>query len=119
MSVFEGVIREEIERLDKNILAYKEMLKRLPKGSLYIRKDYNSYFVYRRKREGKKIISEYLGPLESAKAQEEINKSNEYKRIKNNIRVAQKELNELKRAVKVYDRKWEALKRNITSIKWN
>ena len=117
MSIFEGVIREEIERLSKNILAYKEMLKKLPKGSLYIRKDYNSYFVYRRKRVGKKIVSEYLGPLESDKAQEEINKSNEYKRIKNNIKVAEKELNELKKAVKIYDRKWKTLKRDFASIK--
>lgn len=117
MSVFEGVIREEIERLSKNILAYKEMLKKLPKGSLYIRKDYNSYFVYRRKREGTKIISEYLGPLESDKAQEEIDKSNEYKRIKNNIKAAEAELKELKRAVKVYDRKWKTFKRDFTSLK--
>ena len=105
MSIFEGVIREEIERLSKNILSYKEMLKKLPKGALYIRKDYNSYFVYRRKRQGNKIVSEYLGPLESLKAQEEINKSNEYKRIRNNLRVVNEELKELKRAIKIYDRK--------------
>ena len=116
MSVFEGVIREEIERLSKNILAYKELLKSLPRGSLFIRKDYNSYFVYRRKREGNKVVSEYLGPLESDKAQEEINKSNEYKRIKNNIRIAQEELAELKRAVKIYDRKWKTFTWNIACL---
>ena len=113
MSVFEGVIREEIERLSKNILAYKKLLEELPKGSLFIRKDYNSYFVYRRKRQGNKIVSEYLGPLESYKVQEEINKSNEYKRIKNNIKIAEEELKELKKAIKVYDRKQKTLKWNI------
>lgn len=119
MSVFEGVIREEIERLSRNIFSYSEMLKKLPKGSLFIRKNYNSYFVYRRRREGNKIVSEYLGPLESEKAQEEINRSNEYKRIKDNIKIAQEELSELKKAAKVYDRKWKSFKRNTVSIKWS
>ena len=105
MSVFEGVLREEIERLESNIFSYKQMLEKLPKGSIFIRKDYNSYFVYRKRREGKKIISEYLGPLDSLDAQDGINKYNEYRRIRNNIQLAQKELCELKKAIKIYDRK--------------
>lgn len=108
MSVFEGVIREEIERLESNIFSYKKMLEKLPKGSIFIRKNYHSYFVYRRHREKDKIISDYLGPLESLNAQEEIDKSNEYRRIKKNIKIAYEELNELKRAAKVYDRKRKA-----------
>ena len=72
MSVFEGVIREEIERLESNIFSYKKMLEKLPKGSIFIRKNYHSYFVYRRHREKDKIISDYLGPLESLNAQVDI-----------------------------------------------
>lgn len=105
MSVFEGVIREEVERLSSNIAIYEEKLANLPRGSLFIRKNGNSYFAYRKRRDGKKIISIYLGQLDSEKAQEEIDKSNEYKRIKQNLKIAKQELNELKRAIKIYDRK--------------
>ena len=108
MSVLEGVLREELARLSANISAYKEKLKNLPKGTIFIRKDYNSYFVYRKRREGSKILSEYIGPLESLRAQEEMDKSNEYRKIKKNIKIAQEELIELKKAVKVYDRKRKA-----------
>ena len=108
MSVLEGVLREELARLSANISAYKEKLKNHPKGTIFIRKDYNSYFVYRKRREGSKILSEYIGPLESLRAQEEMDKSNEYRKIKKNIKIAKEELIELKKAVKVYDRKRKA-----------
>ena len=108
MSVFEGVIREEIERVKSNIFSYKKMLEKLPKGSIFIQKKYHSYFVYRKHRENDKIISDYIGPLESLNAQAEIDKSNEYRRIKKNIKIAEEELNELEKAVKVYDRQRKA-----------
>ena len=104
MSVLESVLREELARLSANISAYKEKLKNLPKGTIFIRKDYNSYFVYRKRREGSKILSEYIGPFESLRAQEEMNKSSEYKRIKNNLKIASEEYLKLKKAVRVYDR---------------
>ena len=104
MSVLEGVLREELARLSANISAYKEKLKNLPRGTIFIRKDYNSYFVYRRRREGSKIVSEYIGPLDSLRAQEEMDKSSDYKRVKNNLKIANEEYSKLKKAVRAYDR---------------
>ena len=105
MSILQGVLAEEINRLERNISSYEEMLKSLPRGSIFIRKIGNSFFVYRRRRENGEVVSEYLGNKNSNYAQEEIKKSNDYKRIKDNLRVANNELNKLKRAYKVYEQR--------------
>lgn len=104
MSVLQGVFLEEISRLEKNIFNYKKMLSSLPKGSLFIRRMGNSEFVYRRRKENGKVISEYLGNINSSNAKEQISLSEEYKRINNDIKIAEKELSKLKKAYRIYDR---------------
>lgn len=104
MSVLQGVLLEEINRLESNIFNYKKMLSSLPKGSLFIRRMGNSEFVYRKRKENGKVVSEYLGNINSVKAKEQMLLSNEYKRICNNIKIAEKELLKLKKAYKIYDR---------------
>lgn len=104
MSVIKGVLSEEIERLEKNILIYENKLSSLPRGTIFIIKVGNSSFVYRKRKENKKVISEYLGNIENEDVQKEIRLSNEYKRIKNNLRDCKLELSNLKKAYKVYSR---------------
>ena len=41
MSVLEGVLREELDRLESNILGFKQKLSELPRGTIYISKIYN------------------------------------------------------------------------------
>lgn len=103
MSVIEGVLLEEIDRLEKNILSYENSLNNLPRGTIFIRKMGNSFFAYRKRKEKQKVVSIYLGNINDEKVKKEIELSNEYKRIKNNIRLCSKELNKLKKAVKAYD----------------
>ena len=103
MNALQGIFLEEIERLQRNILNYKEMLVSLPRGSIFVRKMGNSFFVYRRRKENGKVVSESLGNIDDFKAKEQIQLSNEYKRIKNNIRVASQELAKLKKAYKAYE----------------
>lgn len=104
MSILQGVLLEEIQRLERNILKYEEMLKSLPRGSIYIRKIGNSSFMYRKRKENGKVISEYLGNANGSNIQKEIELSEEYKRIKANIRIAKEELKKLKKAYKAYER---------------
>ena len=58
--------------------------------------------MYRRRKENNKVVSEYLGNINSKNAQEQIKLSNEYKRISQNIRIAKIEVKKLKKAYKVY-----------------
>lgn len=103
MSVLEGILQEEIDRLERNIKSYEEMLQKLPRGSIFVRKMGNSYFVYRKRKENGKVVSEYLGNSLDESVQKQIELSNEYKRIKNNYRVAKSELAKLRKAYKSYD----------------
>lgn len=104
MSVVQGVLNEEINRLKSNIVSYEQMLLSLPRGTIFIRKVGNSLFVYRKRKENGKVLSEYIGSFNSENTKKEIEKSKDYKRIKNNIRIAKKELVKLERAVNVYGR---------------
>ena len=104
MAVLQGVLLEEINRLEKNINAYEDMLSNLPRGSIFIRQIGNSFFVYRKRKEKGKVISIYLGNLDDEKVKKEIELSQEYKRIKNNIRIARNELNKIRKAYKAYNR---------------
>lgn len=103
MSVLQNVLLEEIQRLEKNIKAYETMLSQLPRGTIFIKQIGNSSFVYRKRKEGKKVISEYLGNIRSNKVDKEIEASKEYKRIKNNLSIAKRELEKIRRAYKAYD----------------
>ena len=103
MAILQGVLLEEIERLEKNIFSYRKMLEKLPRGSIFIRKIGNSSYVYRKRKEDGKVVSVYLGNVNDESAKEEIKKSEDYKRIKDNIRIASKELEMLRKAYKVYE----------------
>lgn len=112
MSVIEGVLFEEIARLEKNINHYENMLQFLPRGTIFIRKMGNSSFAYRKRKEQGSVVTEYLGNINDNNVQAEIERSNEYKRIKNNIRIAKQELAKLRKAYSAYATKWRKNKRS-------
>ena len=103
MAVIQGVLFEEIERVERNIESYNKMLNSLPKGSIFIRKMGNSSFAYRKRKENGKVISEYLGNINEQNVKEQIELSQDYKRIKNNLKIAKVNLNKLKKAYKAYE----------------
>ena len=103
MSVLQGVLLEEIQRLENNISHYEEMLESLPRGSIYIRKMGNSSFAYRKRKENGKVISIYLGNSSGNNIEKEIEVANEYKRVKANLRIAKIELKKLRKAYKAYE----------------
>ena len=102
MSVLEGVLLEEINRLERNISSYRQILSNLPRGTIFIKKVGNTSYVYRKRKENGKVVSIYLGIIDDNNVKKEMERSNDYKRIKNNIRIANSELIKLKKAYKTY-----------------
>ena len=102
MSVLEGVLLEEISRLERNISSYRQILSNLPRGTIFIKKVGNTSYVYRKRKENGKVVSIYLGIIDDNNVKKEMERSNDYKRIKNNIRIANSELIKLKKAYKTY-----------------
>lgn len=104
MSVLQEVLKEEIERLQRNISHYENIISKLPKGCIFIRKIGNSSYAYRKRKEKGKVISVYLGNIECEYTQQQIQLTEEYKRIQHNIKVSKSELLKLKKAYSVYER---------------
>ena len=102
MSILEGVLIEESKRVERNISNYQNMLNSLPRGSIFIRKMGNSLFAYRKYKENGRVISIYLGNVKEAKVRQEIELSNDYKRIRKNIAVAKNELAKLRKVINFY-----------------
>lgn len=117
MSIFEGVVQEEIDRLNRSIEIYKQLLSDLPRGTIFVRKMGNSSFVYRKWKINGLVYSKYIGKYDSEIVKQEIVKSQEFKRVSLNLRMATNELSRLRKVCKVYDRKREQTKGASRSIR--
>lgn len=113
MSVLKGVLFEEKERLELIIFEYQKKIDNLPKGSIFIRKMRNSFFVYRRHRSGNQIISEYIGSVDNDISKKAISDYEEIKRLKENMREAKSEYKKLCKAVKAYEWVWKSFEWDV------
>jgi len=105
MSVFEEVLKEELERAKSHIDSYEEILSHLQKGYLSKMKISGKTFVYIKWRDGKTIKSKYIG-VEGSPEEEEAKKVYlERKRIEKNLRASKEEVRKIERALSAYKRK--------------
>ena len=102
MSVLEGVLKEELERIERNIASYESLLAALPKGYLCEQRLKSKVYCYRKRREGNKIISEYIGPIGSPDAKKAAVDYEQRKRIEKNLRILRKEEARLLKALRHY-----------------
>ncbi|MBR4275266.1 MAG: hypothetical protein IKQ34_04580 [Bacilli bacterium] len=102
MSVLEGVLKEELERIQRNIASYESLLASLPKGYLFEQRLKSKIYCYRKRREGDKIVSEYVGPIGSAEAKKAVEDYEQRKRIDKNLRMMRKEEARLVKALRHY-----------------
>lgn len=102
MSILEGVLKEELERLQNNIRSYEALLATLPKGYLFEQQIGGKPYCYRKYREGQKIISEYVGPVGSEETKKAHENYAERKRIEANLRTMRKEEARLIKALRHY-----------------
>ena len=102
MSILEGVLKEELERIKKNINSYELVLEDLPKGYIFNQKVNGRLYCYRKRREGDKIVSIYIGPAESDEAKKALIDYLERKRIESNLRSLRIEKDRLLKALRHY-----------------
>ena len=102
MSILEGVLKEELERLQNNIRSYEAVLATLSKGYLFEQQIGGKPYCYRNYRRGEKIISEYVGPVGSEEAKKAHEDYAERKRIEVNLRTMRKEEARLIKALRHY-----------------
>lgn len=65
MSIIKGVLEEEYARLKRMEIAYSSKINELPKGSIQIKIIKGRKYAYLVRREGKKVVSQYLNTDEN------------------------------------------------------
>lgn len=105
MSIIDDAIFTEIRNKTFEVQTIKRQLDVLPKGTLFFRRTGTSVYVYRKWKENKKVVSEYLGKVNKESVKEEINKSNDRKILLRKYRKAEKELAELQKLSRTISKK--------------
>lgn len=91
------VLKEQIERNHKNIMAYERKIASMPKGTLHVKKrgDKEYYYLKYRNDEGKRI-DEYVKSTDVKEIRSDINRRKEYQKfikdLKQDIAIAKKGL---------------------------
>ncbi len=93
MSVVGGILREERDRLEAQLLKYENKLLSLPNATVKKRDKY-LYYV---RRQGKKVLTEYIGELSSEKAKKAMEWDSERKKYKQRKKTTLSELKEVRR----------------------
>ena len=105
MAIFLDVMKEELERNLYKQQAFKDELKNLPNGYLSKCVIDGRPYIYRKKRNGNRVMSEYIGvPDDESVKKAEIQRS-DYLRIKESLRHLKKEEKRLRKAINIYDKK--------------
>lgn len=89
-----AVFIDELERNKRMILRYQKEMESLPKGSLFKRKIGGQEYFYLTFREGKKVISKFLGnakTFDSTKISEQIERRKSLKKLIQKLNSEQKE----------------------------
>lgn len=101
MSVLFGILEEERERLGGAMQLYSEMVQKLPRGALWIKKRGSREYAYLAYREGGKVHFEYVAPIPSRKYQEVMLKVKERNLLVTSIRQMRKDLRIIERTLRI------------------
>ncbi len=93
--VIQAVLKDELDRNQRLISRYEKEIENLPKGSIFCRKIGNQEYLYLNYRDGKKVISKFLGKSDNFNSEElvfQLNKRKEYVQLVKKLKAEQKEI---------------------------
>lgn len=102
MTIFQGVMEEELVRNLRKQDAFKAELAKHPKGYLSVCHIDGCDYIYRKFRDGNKVISVYVGPLGSEEAEIAQKEREAYLLAKRSLKELKEEEKRLKKAIKDY-----------------
>ena len=99
MSIIRGILEEELKRLEELSVFYKEKIEKIPRGSISAKERGGNRYIYLARREGKKVIFDYVGkdvPEIRDALNENIRPRKEYqaklRQVRENIKVVKRAL---------------------------
>lgn len=102
-SVLKGVLEEELERNLQKQRVFSNEMSKYPKGSLVIVRVHGDQYVYRKYRNGKRIVSIYVAPINSEEAKKAYEDRNKYLKLKQDLNYLKAEEKKLRKVIKIYD----------------
>ena len=103
-SIFLDIMKEELDRNLYKQDAFKRQLNALPKGYLSKCVIDGKTYIYRKKREGNSIISEYIGIPRDDNVKKAEEDRKQYLELKSSIKELAKDEKKLRRAIKEYEK---------------
>jgi len=99
MSIIQDVLKEEYERLKSLEQKYEREIEFLPKGTISKRVRNGKFYFYLVYREKQKVITQYIGKIESQKSQETIEQVKKRKQLEDKLKQVRINIKELKRVI--------------------
>ena len=107
MPIFLDVMKEELERNLYKQNAYKKELDQLPNGYLSECLIGGKVYIYRKKRVGNKILSEYIGVPGDENVKKAESQRQDYLNYKQSLKNLKNEEIKLRKAIKDYEKLWK------------
>lgn len=104
MLIFLDVMKEELERNLYKQDAFKKQFEFLPKGYLSECVIDGNKYIYRKRREGSKIVSEYIGIPNDDNVKKAMEDRRQYLELKQSIKRLKEEEKRLRKAIKDYEK---------------
>jgi hypothetical protein len=100
MSAIDTLLLSEYNRLSRNIIRLREECDQRPKGSIAVKRRGNQDYVYIVKREGAKVVTEYVGKEGTWKVKGAEAKIAERKRYSGELAEAEAQLSKIVKIMK-------------------
>jgi len=100
MSTIFHVMKEEYERLIAADRVYRDYIDQLPRGSPRVKRIRNRNYLYLARREGPKVVYDYIGPAGSEQAKEALEKIERRKRYEALLKDIHNSLKEVKKVLR-------------------
>ena len=99
MSVVNGILEEELDRLERLQAKYSAMLEALPKGALRKKKIGQKIYFYLVSRKGDQVVTEYLCQGDSPKAKSFEKQDTKRRDLKSKVKSIKEDIAEIKKAM--------------------
>ena len=100
MKILNGVLNEELDRLNKLKENYEKQIAKLPKGSLIRKNIKGNIYYYLNYRQEKKKIFKYIGKLARRKLENLLDKIEERRKLEKLNKQAKKDIKKLEKMLK-------------------
>jgi len=100
MSTIFHVMKEEYDRLIEADHAYRHNIEQMPQGSPRVKHIRNGNYLYLARRNGTKVVYDYIGPVDSEKAIKIIEQVERRKRFEGLLKEIHRNLKDVKKVLR-------------------